>query len=404
VSPRSYRRRRLSALLAGLGLLAVIAVVVVGASGSSSHSPRFVPPGGGATAPRIETGSLNVARGPNWQPAPAATRTANRLSLAGQVAQLFLVSVRGTGATAARGLTGSGWGGVVLDRTNYATPRQLRALTGALRPALTVNARIAPLIATGQEGGAATAFPGLPPRDEATLGAAGSAGAAAAQAALAAVRLRTLGVTMTLAPLADVDIPTGALTGRLFGSDPASVAQFTSEAVAGYARGGLIDAVSHFPGEGGASADPDQQAATVGGSLATLRSRDLVPFAAVASRAPVIQLSNAVYAAFDGVTPASLLPGVVALLRGPLHFQGVVLSGALEATLQPGGPDLGTVAAQAVSAGDDLLYVAGPPADQQAAYAGVLAAARRAPAMRDLVRQALLRDLTLKARYGLLTG
>ena len=404
MSPRSYRRRRLSALLGALGLLAAMTAIVVGSSGSSFHPPHYVPSGGSVTSPRSATASLKTAGAPNWRPAPAAIRVAARLSLARQVAQLFLVSVRGNSAAAARGLTGSGWGGVVLERGNFVSPAGLHALTGALRMALTAEHRVAPLIAAGQEGGPANAFPGLPPRDEATLGAAGNASAAAREATLAADRLRALGVTMTLAPLADVDIPTGALSGRLFGTDPTTVAQFTSQAVAGYARGGLIDAVSHFPGEGSASADPDQQAATVGDTLASLRSRDLVPFAAVTSRAPVIQLSNAAYAAFDGVTPASLLPGVVALLRSTLHFQGVVLSGPLEATLQPGAAALGSAAAQAVSAGNDLLYVNGPPADQQAAYTGVLAAARRASAMRDLVRQALLRDLTLKARYGLLTG
>ena len=62
-----------------------------------------------------------------------------------------------------------------------------------------------------------------------------------------------------------------------------------------------------------------------------------MPFAAVAARAPVMQMSNAAYAAFDGVTPACVCPQAVALLRGELHFQGVVMSGDLEATLQPAG-------------------------------------------------------------------
>ena len=55
--------------------------------------------------------------------------------------------------------------------------------------------------------------------------------------------------------------------------------------------------------------------ATVGGSLAQLEGHDLVPFAAVAPRAPVIEMSNASYVAFDGVTPAALLPQAVQLLR-----------------------------------------------------------------------------------------
>jgi beta-N-acetylhexosaminidase len=404
VSPRGYRRRRLMALLGAVALLVVILVAVLAAGGSGSRAPRYLPSGGRATAPRATAAKLHVVTTPPWHPAPAAVRAAAQLPLARQVGQLFMVAVSGNAPAAGASLSGSGWGGVVLGHGNHVSPAQLAALTGALRAALTVGSRIAPLIAAGQEGGPATAFPALPPRGEAALGSAGDPAAASTQAAMAAARLRALGVSMTLAPLADVDIPTGALSDRLFSTDPNIVAQFTTQAVNGYARGGLIDAVSHFPGEGSASADPDQQSATVGGSLATLRSRDLLPFAAVASRAPVIQLSNAAYAAFDGVTPASLLPAVVALLRGELHFQGVVLSGDLEATLQPTGSDPGTAAVGALTAGDDLLYVGGPPPDQQAAYTGILAAARRSAGVRKLVHQALLRDLTLKARYGLLRG
>jgi beta-N-acetylhexosaminidase len=207
---------------------------------------------------------------------------------------------------------------------------------------------------------------------------------------------------MTLAPLADVDTPGGALTGRLFGTDPALVARLSVAAVEGYAAAGEISAVGHFPGSGSASSDPDQMNATVGGSLAQLEGHDLVPFAAVAPRAPVIEMSNASYVAFDGVTPAALLPRAVQLLRGVYRFGGVVMTDDLDATLTATGSDPGAVALQALKAGEDLLYITGPPSEHAAAYAAVLAAAQRSASVRALVHSALLRDLTLKARYGLL--
>jgi beta-N-acetylhexosaminidase len=142
--------------------------------------------------------------------------------------------------------------------------------------------------------------------------------------------------------------------------------------------------------------------ATVGGSLDQLRARDLVPFAAIARRAPVVMMSNAVYAAFDGVTPAGLLPQAVDLLRRGYGFQGVVMSGDLDAALQATGGAIGEVALAALRAGDDLLYVTGAPSEQQSAYQAVLAAAQHSDAVRRRVRHALLRVLTLKARYGLL--
>jgi hypothetical protein len=72
----------------------------------------------------------------------------------------------------------------------------------------------------------------------------------------------------------------------------------------------------------------------------------------------------------------------------------------LDATLQPTGQSPAQVALEALQAGDDLLYITGPASEHQAAYQGVLSAAESQPAVRALVRAALLRDLTLKTRYG----
>ena len=88
-----------------------------------------------------------------------------------------------------------------------------------------------PLIAATQEGGPDTAFRGPTARGRGGDRRSGQPAVARAQAALAGKKLRALGVNMTLAPLADVDTPGGALTGRLFGSDPGTVARFSVAAV-----------------------------------------------------------------------------------------------------------------------------------------------------------------------------
>jgi beta-N-acetylhexosaminidase len=258
------------------------------------------------------------------------------------------------------------------------------------------------LIAAPQEGGPDTAFPDLPPESQPVVGGSRQPAVARSQAALAAKRLQALGFNMTLAPLADVDTPGGPLNGRLFSADPTTVGRFSLEAVRGYDGARMISAVGHFPGSGGASGDPDQMTATVGGNLDALRARDLIPFEALAPVAPVIVMSNALYAAFDGVTPAGLLRGAVDLLRREYRFGGVVMSDDLDATLQATGMGAGQVAVQALEAGDDLLFITGSPAEQRAAYEAVLAAAKGNAAVRSRVHDALLRVLSLKARYGVL--
>lgn len=395
------RRRRLWPAIGGLIVL-IAAAIAVASSGSSA--PRFsLGPISVATArpaaPALS--SSHLVTEPAFKPDPIAVMLANRLPLADQVAQLFLVSLDGTDVGAVSALGSVGWGGVALTSSNFVTDGQIGALAADVASAARTSGGVSPLIAATQEGGPQTAFADLPPEAEPVIGASGQAAVAAAQARLAGQRLRALGVNMTIAPLADVDTPGGALSGRLFSSDAATVGRFSVAAVSGYQGSGIISAVGHFPGSGGASADPDQMTASVGGSLAQLRGRDLIPFAAVAPLAPVVVMSNAAYVAFDGVTPASLLPQAVALLRHEYGFGGVVMSDDLDATLNATGSDPGTAAVQALKAGDDLLYITGAPSEHTAAYEAVLAAAQRSASVRTMVRDALLRDLTMKVRYGI---
>jgi beta-N-acetylhexosaminidase len=370
-----------------------------------SHS-RYVPSGTGGVAsvistPRPAALAPSAPRRVSFTPSPAAVSLSGRLSLAQQVGQLFMPAVSGPDTSSLSALGSASWGGVVFTSSAFQTDGQIAALAADVAAADRSAGNVAPLLAVDQPGGPETAIPDLPPGAEPDVGAQGLPSAAYDQALSAGRQLRALGFNMTIAPLVDVDSPGGPLNGQLFSSDPVAVARFSLAAVNGYASAGLISAPGHFPGEGAASADPDQIAATVGGSLAVLRARDLVPFTAVAPRAPVILMSNAEYAAFDGVTPAGLLPAAVKLLRSE-GFGGVVMSDDLDATLGPTGLDPGTVAVRALQAGDDLLYISGPASEQTAAYDGLLAAAQRSPAILSRVHDALLRVLSLKARYGLL--
>jgi beta-N-acetylhexosaminidase len=169
--------------------------------------------------------------------------------------------------------------------------------------------------------------------------------------------------------------------------------------VAGYRAGGLISAVGHFPGEGAASQDPSQGAATVGSLMADLMSHDMRPFAAVAGTAPVIQLSDALYAAFDGVTPATLLPDAVALLRRRLGFAGVVMSGDLLAVTAATGGTVADASVRALKAGCDLLFLPGGATDAEAAYNAVLAAIRQGELDPQAISRSLARVAALKRLY-----
>ena len=207
---------------------------------------------------------------------------------------------------------------------------------------------------------------------------------------------------MTLAPVADVGVAAGPLQDRVFSDDPRTVSRLTAAAVQGWRSAGVVPAVGHFPGQGSASEDPDVANATVGFSAAELRARDLRPFAAVAARAPVIVLSNAVYAAWDGVTPATVLPEATRLLRRDLRYRGAVMSADLSATAPVLGTGVGTAAVRALEAGADMLYVSGPPRRQEGAYRAVVEAVREKRISGARLRLSVQRVMALKRSAGLL--
>ncbi|MES1193932.1 MAG: glycoside hydrolase family 3 N-terminal domain-containing protein, partial [Solirubrobacterales bacterium] len=121
---------------------------------------------------------------------------------------------------------------------------------------------------------------------------------------------------------------------------------------------------------------------------------------AIAKPAPAIQLSAATYVAFDGVTPATLLPEVVAMLRDELGFDGVIVSGDLAAASLSGGESVAHLAVRALQAGVDLLWIPGDVAAQDAAWRAVVRALRDGTIPASRVAEALARVSKLRTAYG----
>ena len=162
--------------------------------------------------------------------------------------------------------------------------------------------------------------------------------------------------------------------------------------------------MKHFPGLGTASQPTEEGPAQVGQTLEQLAARDLVPFrAAFSAGAPGVVLSHALYSVDDFTVPGSLSKRVATgLLRDRMHFQGVAITDDLA---DPGISAFASVpeaAVRALRAGADMLFISGPPGDQQAAYVALLNAVRGSDALRARVDQALGRILLAKQRFGLI--
>ena len=329
------------------------------------------------------------------------------------VAGLFVVGFAGTlPDTSFFGrLRARPFGGVLLTRSNYEQPQQLSGLTSKIQEVARDAGHPAPIVAAQQEGGDFSAFPNLEPLPQVDVGA-GNRDQIRGSARRTAEQLKALGVGLNLGPNADIAVAGGPGRGRAFSDVPAKVTTAIKTSVAAYNRVGVATAVGPFPGDGAASQDPNAGPAPVGLGIDALREADMTPFAAVASgrnAAPAMQMSNAIYVAYDSVTPATVLPEAVKELRERLDFEGTIISADLVATTATTGGSVGEAAVQALKAGVDLLVVPGGRAQQDEAYRDVVAAVRSGdiPAKRvteALKRIAKLRALTRDAREPVQIG
>jgi beta-N-acetylhexosaminidase len=247
--------------------------------------------------------------------------------------------------------------------------------TAALSAALRSAAAVEPVIAIDEEGGDVTRVAyaeGSPYPGNAALGVVDDV--ALTQGVYAAIGgdLARLGINIDLAPCADVLVPGGsAVVGtRSFGSDPGLVARHVTAAVAGLQGAGLAACAKHFPGHGSAAADSHLTLATVSGTLAELRARDLPPFAAaIAAGSLAIMPGHLRVPELTGDLPATFSQAaVLGLLRGELGFDGVVISDGMEMKAASGAFGIPKAAVLAVTAGVDLLCL-GRDTDEAMYYA-----------------------------------
>jgi beta-N-acetylhexosaminidase len=257
------------------------------------------------------------------------------------------------------------------------------------------------LVMVDQEGGLVRRLPGPPVASAEQLGRSGPEAAGAAGRA-AGRSLRSVGVNVDLAPVADVARAGSAIGAqrRSFGSAPGPVAS----AAAAFARGlqaeGVAATAKHFPGLGRALGNTDLTPVRIPASLDQLRRVDERPFArAVGEGVRLVMVGSAVYPALDE-RPAVLSRRVIrGELRGRLGFDGVVVTDALDTpSLADAGGD-GEAAVLAAAAGADLVLFSGP-AGGPAAVDAIAAALRDGRLARGPARAAAARVLALRASAG----
>lgn len=394
--PLSGRTRlRPAALLAAALLAATLLAACSGGAATRSvggpgrsTGPTLPAAGSGPTGPSTpSTGSASSTPssgvGASTTGACSDQSVVRSWPVSRQAAQVLAVPVLDAGPAAVAVARSYQAGGILL-LGSLPAPQ----LAAALRPVTTGAALPRPFVMVDQEGGGVqrlgsdvTSMPW--PRQMATTM---SPAQVEELAQTVGRQMAGLGVGVDLAPVLDLDggaqlsasDPDGP---RSFGTDPAVAASYGQAFVSGLQAGGVLAVVKHFPGLGGASGNTDYGPASTR-PLAQLETAGLIPFErALTSGTRAVMVANATVPGL-ATQPASLSAAVISgLLRGQLHFNGLVMTDSLSAgAVRAAGYSLESATVAALQAGADMVLFGSTltPADTAALAPGPLAAQTQA--------------------------
>jgi beta-N-acetylhexosaminidase len=219
-----------------------------------------------------------------------------------------------------------------------------------------------------------------------------------------ALEARAVGIHWVYAPDSDVNNNPGnpIINTRSFGEDPARVAEFVKAFVRGVEENGALATAKHFPGHGDTASDSHIDLPVIQADRARLDRLELVPFrAAIAAGVSSVMTGHLSVPALepDPNTPATLSSRILTdLLRHELHFEGLVVTDAMDM----GGITVrytpGEAAVRAFEAGVDALLMSPVP---DAAFEGLQDAVRSGRISQARLDASVRRILQAKARLGL---
>ena len=329
------------------------------------------------------------------------------------VAQVFLTAVDGRETIPERTrqlLTEIPAGGVILFGYNLGpNSEQTRAYIEELSRCIS-DVTFVPFIATDQEGGAVQRFRGnaaLPPplsywerlrgMENQNNAVDTVISSVEEEAAVSGRELRRIGVTMNLAPVAEIltteNMP--FLGNRSYGPDQNFTIRASAAFIRGMERAGIASTLKHFPGN--TAADPHYHRAVLTISEAELE-RKIRPFRELIHlEAPaVVMVSHVIVPTWDTI-PLSRSTVAVRKLR-EMGFNGIIMSDDFAMVAAGASPEVSVV--EALAAGVDMIIVW--PRDIRRTYQAVLAALETGELSEARIREAAERVIYQKIRYGLM--
>lgn len=359
--------------LLGIGLGAMVLASTMGlppgidateaANKGSAGRWQSVAQTGGAVRPATQ-----VMPVPGRRPAPPLAK------LDGKIGQMIMVGVLGTmpsdpGVKAVLAQLRRGEiGGVILMGRNITSPRQLRALTGAIRQAAKAGGHLPPLIAVDQEGGHVQRLKEKNghesfPYSARTIATRCTPDQSYILYQRLACQLHSAGVNLNFGPVVDLDLKNGRnpIIGRLkrsYGKDAATVIEYANWFNAAHKNYGVLTAAKHFPGHGSSLTDSHKGFTDIS---RTWREAELTPYKSLAKEnfADMVMTGHLYHPKFsDGRAPASLSRKAIrGVLRKQIGFEQVVITDDLQMKAVTDSYPLAERVTLAINAGNDIVLL-----------------------------------------------
>ncbi len=172
---------------------------------------------------------------------------------------------------------------------------------------------------------------------------------------------KRIGVHVNYAPVVDINNnPNNPVIGfRSFGEDKNKVTDFGIAYMKGMQDAGIMACAKHFPGHGDVDVDSHYDLPVINKTMGQLDSMELAPFKAIfEAGVGSVMIAHLYIPAIDNTKNRATSiskNNVTDLLRNSLHYNGLTFTDALEmkgvAKYFPGG----TIAVEAIIAGNDML-------------------------------------------------
>ena len=202
--------------------------------------------------------------------------------------------------------------------------------------------------------------------------------------------LNSLGITMNLAPVADISQdPSDFIYDRSLGQNETVTSEFVASAVSAMKENNVFSCLKHFPGYGN-NVDTHTGIAIDKRPLQSFREKDFLPFiSGIKSGADAVLVSHNIITDIDSSLPASISAPVHEILRNELEFDGIILTDDMSMQAMNEYEEPYT---KAILAGNDMIIVS----DFDSAYTEILSAIKDGKIPTETIDKAIIRILRKK--------